>query len=249
LSEESSHSLTTSAGPIPYALRRSGRRRTIELSVPSSSAARVIAPRFVPMETIERFIHSRTEWILKRMKDKQLEEERVGRKKYETGHDFLFLGQAYPLVVDRKINLATKVTFIDEKLEVRANPATTEKIIKSKLIAWYRKQAGEVFGSRVFHYSRIMELDPSGKAPQKITVKTQKRLWGSCNHHGKTINLNWTLIMAPLAVIDYVVVHELCHLEVPNHSQRFWRKVAKFMPDYKTSEEWLKRNAALMHLP
>ncbi len=249
MSEETSLNLKTSAGPIPYALRRSGRRRTIELSVPSSTAVRVIAPRFVPLETIERFIHSRSDWIIKRIQEKRSEEERVGHKKYETGHDFLFLGQAYPLIVEKKNYLMTKVSFSGDRWEVRANDATTEKMIKNKLVLWYRKQAGEVLAGRVFHYSRVMGLEPSEKAPQKITVKTQKRLWGSCNHHGKSINLNWTLIMAPLSVIDYVVVHELCHLEVPNHSQRFWRKVAKFMPDYKKSEEWLKHNAALMRLP
>lgn len=239
-----SHSLKTSAGPISYELRRSGRRRTVELSVPSASAVRVVAPRFVPLETIERFIHSRSDWIIKRIHEKRTEEERIGRKKYDTGHDFLFLGQAYPLVIEKKDYLVTKLIFSGDQWQVRATDATTEKIIKGKLVAWYRQQAGEVFGSRVFHHSRIM-----GLAPAKITVKTQKRLWGSCNHQGKSINLNWTLIMAPLAVIDYVIVHELCHLEVPNHSQRFWRKVAKFMPDYKESEDWLKRNAAFMRLP
>lgn len=244
MTEETSLTLKTSAGSIPYALRRSGRRRTIELSVPSSTAVRVIAPRFVPLETIERFIHSRSDWIIKRIQEKRSEEERIGHKKYETGHDFLFLGQNYPLIVEKKDYLMTRVSFSGDKWEVRANAATTEKMIKNKLVQWYRKQAGEVLGGRVFHYSRVMGLEP-----QKITVKTQKRLWGSCNHHGRSINLNWTLIMAPLSVIDYVVVHELCHLEVPNHSQRFWRKVAKFMPDYKKSEEWLKHNAALMRLP
>lgn len=221
----------------------------MEISVPSSAAARVIAPRVVPIETIERFIHSRSDWILKRMKEKKSEEERLGHKKYATGHDFLFLGKSYPLVVEHTESLVTKLSFIDEQWTVRANTRTSEAMIKNKLITWYRQQAGEVFGGRIFHYSRVMGLEPTDKAPQKITVKTQKRLWGSCNHQGKSINLNWTLIMAPLAVIDYVVVHELCHLEVPNHSQRFWRKVAKFMPDYKERELWLKRNANQMRLP
>lgn len=88
-----------------------------------------------------------------------------------------------------------------------------------------------------------------GLAPQRITVKTQKRLWGSCNHHGRSINLNWMLVMTPLMVIDYVVVHELCHLLVPNHSRRFWKHVAQYFPDYQASEKWLKTHAPEMQLP
>ncbi len=244
LPEKSQRTLLTSAGKIPYSLRRSSRRRTMQISITSLAATHVVAPRLVPLEIIERFIHSRADWILQKTTEKRREIEKFGQRKYETGHTFLFMGQAYSLVVDRTANCSTKVTFCEDHWSVRANAATSQAMIKKKLILWYRKQAGEIFGSRVFHYSRLMSL-----TPQKITVKTQKRLWGSCNHQGKSINLNWVLVMAPLSVIDYVIVHELCHLEVPNHSARFWKKVAKFMPDYKEQEKWLKAHAAQMHLP
>lgn len=242
--DEIFHTLSTPAGQISYVLRRSLRRRTMEISILSDSQTRVTAPRFVPLPTIEKFIYSRADWIIKRIVQKRVEEDKLRYKKYETGHTYLFMGQAYPIVIDRQHNYATKVSFSGTQWDVRANTGTTPAMIKSKLIAWYRREAGEILGGRIFHYSRVM-----GLAPQKITVKTQKRLWGSCNHHGKSINLNWILVMAPLTVIDYVVVHELCHLEIPNHSQRFWKKVSKFMPDYQKSEQWLKTHAAEMRLP
>lgn len=242
--DEILHTLSTPAGQISYVLRRSMRRRTMEISILSERQARVTAPRFVSLPTIEKFIYSRSDWIIKRIVQKRFEEEKLKCKKYETGHTFLFMGQAYPIVIDRQHNYATKVSFSGTQWNVRANTGTTAAMIRSKLIAWYRREAGEILGSRIFHYSRVM-----GLVPQKITVKTQKRLWGSCNYHGKSINLNWILVMAPLAVIDYVVVHELCHLEVPNHSQRFWKKVIKFMPEYQKSEKWLKTHAVEMRLP
>ncbi len=244
LTDETARTLTTSAGNISYALRRSSRRRTMEISITPTADARVTAPRFVPLETIERFIHSRAEWIIQKVTQKQSEIEKFGRRQYETGDDFLFMGKPYPLIVDRSANCSTKLKFSGQEWLVRANPATSQAMIKKRLISWYRKEAGEIFGSRVFHYSRLMDL-----TPQKITVKTQKRLWGSCNPQGKSINLNWVLVMAPLSVIDYVVVHELCHLEVPNHSSRFWKKVVKFMPDYQQQEQWLKVHSSEMHLP
>ena len=117
-------------------------------------------------------------------------------------------------------------------------------MIKEKLIKWYRAQAEEIFGGRVFYFSRIMGLEP-----QKIAVKTQKRIWGSCGYHDKAISLNWQLVFAPMDVIDYVVVHELAHLDTPNHSRKFWKSVANILPDYKMRQNWLKNNRLSMKLP
>ncbi len=244
MSEETQRSLSTPRGNISYALRRSVRRKTMEISISSLAQARVSAPRFVPLETIERFIFSRSDWILQKVAEKKNEAERLAAKSYETGQEFLFMGKFYPLAVDREANASVKISLVDNRWEVRANAGTSQKMIKNKLIAWYRREAGEILGARTFHYSRIM-----GLTPQKITVKTQQRLWGSCNPHGQSINLNWTLVMAPLAAIDYVVVHELCHLLVPDHSPRFWKKVAGVLPDYKKQAQWLKTYAPQMRLP
>ena len=110
--------------------------------------------------------------------------------------------------------------------------------IKEKIVKWYRAQAEEILGVRIFHYSRIL-----GVEPKKIAIRTQKRLWGNCDYNTKTIHLNWQIILSPLKVIDYVIVHELCHLIVPDHSRRFWKKVADVMPDFKEYKKWLRVNA------
>lgn len=240
---ESLRTLDTPSGAIDYILIRS-RRRTIEVSIASPTHARVRAPNLASVANIEQFLHSRSSWILKHLLAKRRAHERLSQRQYETGHEFLFLGQKYPLILERAEVRSIRLSFGERGWLFSVPLETTQSEIKKRLITWYREQAGEIFGSRVFHHSRLL-----GLAPQKITVKTQKRLWGSCNHRGKTINLNWLLIMAPLSVIDYVVVHELCHLEVPNHSQRFWRKVARAMPDYKIQERWLKTHAEEMQLP
>ena len=109
------------------------------------------------------------------------------------------------------------------------------------MIQWYRRQAEEILGSRLFHYARLI-----GVEPKKIAVRTQKRLWGNCDYRTRTIHLNWQIVLAPLEVMDYVVVHELCHLIVPNHSKRFWQRVEKTMPDFKKHKQWLKDHAVDM---
>ena len=116
--------------------------------------------------------------------------------------------------------------------------------IRPKMIQWYQQQAKEIIGGRVWHYARIMNVQP-----QTIAIRNQRRIWGSCDYRKKSIRLNWQIVMTPLSVIDYVVVHELCHLAVPNHSPRFWRKVAQVIPDYLHRQKWLKDNAWELILP
>lgn len=216
----------------------------MEISIPGASHARVIAPRFVSQRTIEQFIHSRSGWIIEKLAAKRKLHEILSQKKYDTGHEYLFLGRKYPLNIIRSVTGKVRTQFDGRQWNISAPEGFSEMDIKTALVGWYRREAGEVFGGRVFYFSRLMRL-----VPQKITVKTQKRLWGSCNHHHAAINLNWLLIMAPLSVVDYVIVHELCHLVVPDHSPRFWKKVAKVMPSFKEHERWLKANAGEMQLP
>ena len=128
---------------------------------------------------------------------------------------------------------------IPENLSLRAR----QEQIREKLIRWYRHQAQEILGSRIFHCARVV-----GVEPKKVAVRTQKRIWGSC-HHGKgSINLNWLIVLSPIEVIDYVIIHELCHLIVPNHSKKFWQKVESFLKDYRHHERWLKDHSVEMIL-
>ena len=101
---------------------------------------------------------------------------------------------------------------------------------------WYRKKADRIINDRVGIY-----IEKIGKKPQNVTVKEQKRRWGSCTAKGK-LYFNWRIIMAPPGIIDYVVVHEMCHLAYLNHSKIFWQKVGSIFPDYKKRRKWLKDN-------
>ena len=107
--------------------------------------------------------------------------------------------------------------------------------LKSKIIDWYKEKALDILADRVSIYKEKIAI------PKKISIKTLTARWGSCNSKGELV-FNWKLILAPLPVIDYVVIHELSHLKELNHSKHFWMIVAQIMPDYKKHIKWLKNN-------
>ena len=100
----------------------------------------------------------------------------------------------------------------------------------------YRNAAREVFTNRVAYYHRF-----TGGHYTSITIRDQKTRWGSCSQTGN-LNFNFRLILAPLEVLDYVVVHELCHRRQMNHSTQFWQEVAQVLPDYRKRKAWLTEN-------
>ena len=110
------------------------------------------------------------------------------------------------------------------------------KKLSEKELALLTEQARQIFTQKVDFFSQQM-----GVTYGRVTIRHQKTRWGSCSSLGN-LNFNCLLLFAPDAVQDYVVVHELCHRKEMNHSERFWREVAKVMPDYKTHKKWLKEN-------
>ena len=100
----------------------------------------------------------------------------------------------------------------------------------------YKKRAQGIISRRVSHYAEIM-----GVTYGRITIRDQKSRWGSCSAEGN-LNFSWRLILMPIEVMDYVVVHELAHLKEMNHSKAFWEEVEKVLPDYKEQRKWLKEN-------
>ena len=218
----------------------------MQVSISREMDVRLRAPRFVPQPQIEKFIHQKARWILTKLSQQQTRREILDQRRYCHGSQFLFLGRS--CVLEVRDGDRAKIIFDGQKwqADVPANfhDQGRENLIKRLLRDWYIFQAKEFLAVRLFHYAR-----PMGLSPQGITVKSQKRLWGSCSHHRQTIRLNWLLILAPVEVIDYVIVHELCHLRVPNHSKKFWREVALVVPDYKVRQQWLKDHSVDLILP
>ena len=126
---------------------------------------------------------------------------------------------------------------VSKMMIVKPSLPQKEKTPRQKrLEAPYRQAAKEYIPKRAAHFAALL-----GVTYENITIRDQKTRWGSCSSKG-TLSFNWRLMLAPPAVLDYVVIHELCHRKEMNHSPRFWRLVEQIMPDYKTKRQWLKEN-------
>jgi len=228
--------------PFSYTLRRSLRASKVRISV-SLNKVEVIAPPQIPEELIQQFVLKQQQWVitaLEKVADKHKKPAEPSAF-YQPGTALVFQGGHYAIRLKPTSAKRLKVEFsegftvhIPEDLPPTNRPAA----IKSALAAWLKKQAKQKVGNYVEKHA-----EKYGLMPRSITIKSQKSRWGSCGIHND-IHINWLLMAAPPEVLEYVVVHELCHLRVKNHSAKFWALVAAHLPDYTIRRQWLKRHGA-----
>lgn len=211
------------------------KRRTIALIVERDGSLTVRAPRRATLKDIQGFIVKKTNWIL-RSREKLKAIVPLRKKDYVDGERFLFLGTEYELrlVPPQRPALKFDGGFT---LSTSARERGEQAFIK-----WYKTQAWAVFNERVRHYAA-----QHGFEPKQVKVNSAKTRWGSCTSNG-TINFTWRLVMAPMEVIDYVVLHELAHLRIKNHSPRFWKLVESLCPDFKRHRKWLRDHGEKLNL-
>jgi len=189
----------------------------------------VRAPKRAALRDIESFIREKAAWILRTRARLQAVPE-TPKKQFIDGETHLFLGHAYELrlVKAQRPALQFRDGFtLGSSAQKRGEQAFTR---------WYRQQALKVITERVKIYSEM-----HGLAPKRVRITSARTRWGSCSPDG-SLNFTWRLVMAPLEVIDYVVVHELVHLKVKNHSKRFWAAVGRIMPEYALHRKWLRKH-------
>jgi hypothetical protein len=192
-------------------------------------------PSFASIKTAEKFVLAKSAWVQQKL---AIQTPAPIEKSFQDGELFYFLGEQYPLKLIES-NQAASIRFTDKQIQLHGRlKQLSPKGIKQKLTDWYKQQAN------TYLQHRTVELaNKTGLKPKSVEVKTYKARWGSCRITGE-IQLNWKLIMAPAEVIDYVIIHELCHLKHHNHSLRFWRLVERFEPNYKNCKIYLKENAS-----
>lgn len=211
------------------------KRRTIALIVERDGSLTVRAPRRAAVVDIQSFILEKQEWII-RTRERFTSLVEVPKREYKDGDKFLFLGSTYGLTLVKPQRPALKFE----------NGFTLGSTVQSSgerfFTQWYKEQAYKVIADRVRVFS-----DQYGFVPKQVKISSARTRWGSCSPDG-TLNFTWRLVMAPLDVIDYVVVHELAHLRVKDHSRRFWREVEKIMPEYKDRRKWLRVHGETLSL-
>lgn len=204
---------------VAYELIRS-KRRTIAIVIDSEGKCRVRAPLQARLSDIEHFVQAKTGWI----EQKQQHYAAVQKKRQLILTDGMQLS-----VLDNRYTLR-----LTEVGQVQVN-GTVLLCPQSK-----PQQALAVLQERTAHYAELM-----GVVYQSVKLSSAAKRWGSCSIKGN-LNFSWRLVFYPLAVLDYVVVHELSHIGNMNHSRRFWQRVASVLPDYQMRQRWLKQQAYIL---
>jgi predicted metal-dependent hydrolase len=222
--------------PIPIHHLIHSRRKTVALINQRDGSLTVRAPLRMPESSIQEFVRSHAEWI--RKKQAQVKAAPPPPKKsYINGETFLYLGKEYPLTIISHPRPSLTFSGGRFRLGMSALPKGMQVFLR-----WYKAQARVVISERVAFHGKKHKF-----SWEKIRISSARTRWGSCSSKG-TLSFTWRLAMAPLEVIDYVVVHELVHTQVRDHSPKFWRRLAEIMPEYERCVSWLKKNGRLLTL-
>jgi len=215
--------------PINYTIIRRPKRKTASIVIRADNRVEVLAPSLMSADTIARFVQDKNEWITRKLHFNSEIRSVYMPKLFHHGEVFHLLGKPYTLCLQqgkRAIKLCEHELLVSHPA---AEPTTTARQIDR----WYRQQAETHFKARSLFFAAKL-----GKYPQSVAIKSYKSRWGSCHHDGR-IYFNWRLIMAPEWIIDYVVIHEQCHLIHLNHSSQFWALVQSIYPGHKAATSWL----------
>jgi predicted metal-dependent hydrolase len=232
---------------IEYSIKRGRRKKTVAINIAPTAQVIVLAPDSLSREKIKRIVKKKARWIFEKQEFFKRLTELFPEKEFVSGEQILYLGRKYRLKIKEVHNECSSIpSLVGRRIFVTINKHldTEEKkvVIKNALIKWYFSKSAEMIKQRIKRYCKQIDIIPS-----EIKIKDQKKRWGSCSNNG-VLRFNWRIAMAPVSIIDYIVVHELCHLKVKNHSSDFWRLVSLILPDYEKRREWLKNNTPLFSL-
>jgi predicted metal-dependent hydrolase len=237
--------LTVGDSQIPYDLKRSDTATRARLTV-TPDAVEVVVPVTATEEDIAAVLHRRRGWLVeqtRRMRDLAAKANTVRR--FVTGAKIPYRGRLMRLRVEPTDDTLVEVTYRNGFLigcPRTVSEASRDVLIESALRLWLRKRLREDVAEMVKRHGEARDLKP-----KRVQIKDQKHLWGSCGQD-RGVNLNWHLIFAPKTVLEYAVVHELCHLRHRNHDRGFWSLVGSILPDWESRKDWLDRNEHFLNL-
>ncbi len=214
---------------IPYSVRRSRRARRVRVNVHGSAAVEVVLPASAPERAAAAAVSELRPWIERRVREARRAQARVA----ERGATLPYLGEPLQLVPQAS---RVRVHRSGDRLLVPAGDA------RAALERFYRRAARAEIAPRLDRATAA-----AGTRYRALTIRGQRTRWASCSAGGG-LSFNWRLLLGPERVLEYVIWHEVCHLEVLDHSPRFWALLERRWPSYRSEREWLRRNGATLVL-
>ena len=226
---------------VPYILSNSKRAKHIRL-VMNMSGLKVVKPIKESIYEVKKVLEEKSNWIYKHYTEFQDRKTVEYKREWESGEIVLLKGIQYNIIILPHKKKAILINFNGIRFEIFINDTFNEyerkTHIENAFKKWYMKTAYETLKERLDHYCKL-----TGLVYNNLRVKEQKTCWGSCSKK-RNLNFNWKLILSPQWVMDYVVIHEICHLKHLNHSKEYWVMVEMYMASYKKAQEWLKKNGS-----
>ena len=224
---------------VRYRIKRSDRARRARILV-DADGVEVVVPRRFPLRNVEPFVQEKRLWIertLQRLKESEAE---FPPAQTRNGGDVPYLGERLSLVVRVEPGrVRAHVARRGGELRVALGPDTP---LRDALEAWYRRRARAEVAPRL-----DAAVERAGRSYERLQIRGQRSRWASCSTSG-TMSFNWRLLLAPAEILDYVVEHEVAHLDVQDHSDRFWRLLGGRSPDWREHERWLRRHGHALRL-
>jgi predicted metal-dependent hydrolase len=209
------------------------KRTSMSIHIDSNGYVEVHVPKGISDERVILALEEKWDWIQLKLKEMKARSLGPTAKAYEHGESFLYLGNEYPIQITQDTEIQQDfAVFEEEKLHIFVKQLEDEKV-KQALKRFYYQQCKMLVEKSIRSFQSNFKVKP-----RSIRITDNKTNWGTCDSKLQ-LTFNWKLAMAPQKVIDYVVVHEMCHMVHLNHDRSFWRLVGKIIPDYEEQENWL----------
>ena len=215
---------------VVYTLKQSPRIRGIRLEIHADSGLTVVVPKRYGHHEVQDILEKKAGWILRHLPGGQPRQMPLFKKEVDHGEKISFMGRTLRLVVTSDNSKGDLAMLKGNVLQIsRSTKYSRAEILEG----WYRQQAALVFKEKADKFGKIMGVHYS-----RITIRGQNKRWASASPLGN-LSINWKLLLAPEAVIDYVIMHELAHFRHMDHSKNFWNYLARYCPKWRYYRQWL----------
>jgi predicted metal-dependent hydrolase len=228
---------------IPYQIIKTGRIKSSEVIIDADATITVRTPLEKNKNEIQRIVLGKASWIIQKQREFRKNIPQIIKPTFKENSTLPYLGKNYPLIIiKKKKQPENQLQLINgEFVATIKSSKNPKRLIKSLYESWLSDNAQIILKEKVEKYSQ-----ETGIEVERINIKNLRKRWASLTKDKKAINLNVNLLKAPDDAVDYIILHELCHVKINNHSHHYWDLVRKYMPSYQEKINWLNANSSVL---